>query len=395
MLIARSIRGFFGARTVAPTLVPPFAMPMESRNPKKIVSIQVCRGLAAVVVVLAHLHDVEGKYCKTNLMGLFQFGVLGVDLFFVISGIVMASITKGKFGDPTYAGTFIYHRVARIFPVFWIYTTIVLSAYLYNPNLINAGSGHQANILASYFLIPTHRAMLVMQGWTLSYELYFYLVVFTLILVATRRSLPWMLGVWALLIGGCAPFARDTNVPVLQLVFNPLALEFIAGFVLYYFYHEARHARAVGVVLLSLAAIWLASIIIWTADGSGWDGAIIEQSLWGRPACFGLFAVLFIFGMIELERSELIRYSRFLESIGDWSYSIYLSHIIVIEAVARILRRLAMGGTPSILEIDLISIPAVLLVGYCSYTLIERPLIALMYKARDMTLKTNRVSFGG
>src|ERR1700721_85744 len=91
-------------------------------NKHRLVSIQVCRGLAAIFVVLAHLHNVELKYFRTNIMGIFQYGVLGVDLFFVISGIVISAVTVGKFSNRRYARTFLYHRLARIYPVYWIYS---------------------------------------------------------------------------------------------------------------------------------------------------------------------------------------------------------------------------------------------------------------------------------
>jgi len=149
------------------------ASPSTSPTQRRLVSVQVCRGLAAIIVVLAHLHNVELKYFPTNFMGIFQYGILGVDLFFVISGVVISAVTVGKFSSARNAGTFLYHRFARIYPTYWVYSALVLAAFLYNPLWINAASGHHVDILPSFLLIPTHLPMLVMQGWTLSYEIYF------------------------------------------------------------------------------------------------------------------------------------------------------------------------------------------------------------------------------
>ncbi len=103
--------------------------PALKTQSRRIISIQVCRGLAALLVVLAHLHGIETKYCATDHLYLFEHGALGVDLFFVISGVVIASVATGKFGSPGNAGVFLYHRLARIFPIFWIYTTLTLIAH--------------------------------------------------------------------------------------------------------------------------------------------------------------------------------------------------------------------------------------------------------------------------
>ncbi len=128
--------------------------PALKTQSRRIISIQVCRGLAALLVVLAHLHGIETKYCATDHLRLFEHGALGVDLFFVISGVVIASVTAGKFGSPHNAGIFLYHRLARIYPIFWIYTTLTLIArYLDKDHL------PEFNVLASYLLLPTHLPM--------------------------------------------------------------------------------------------------------------------------------------------------------------------------------------------------------------------------------------------
>jgi exopolysaccharide production protein ExoZ len=234
----------------------PLAVPASSSSNKhRLVSIQVCRGLAAIFVVLAHLHNVELKYFRTNIMGVFQYGVLGVDLFFVISGIVISAVTVGKFSNRGYAKTFLYHRLARIYPVYWVYSVIVLVAFLYNPLWINAGSGHRANILASFLLIPTNLSMLVMQGWTLSYELYFYFIFFLLLLLVPERNAPFFLALWGVSIS-IASLILVPAQPVLGLITSPSGLEFLAGCVIFHLYRRGVLRPAAGVVLITVAFMW-------------------------------------------------------------------------------------------------------------------------------------------
>ena len=334
-----------------------------------------------MLVVLTHLRGDELKYSATSFFRIFQYGSMGVDIFFVISGIVIASVTTGKFGSSANARTFLYHRFARIFPIYWICTTIILAAYLYHPAWVNAASGHQVNILASYLLIPTHRNMLVLQGWTLSYELYFYLVFF-LLLFTPERVAHRLLIVWAALIALLNLFGAISYQPILWVLVSPGALEFIGGCFIFYLIRSRKLHPAAGVLLLTAAVLWIAAVIFYNASVHQWDINAIEGRGWIRTPLYGVFAALLLLGAIELERSGVVSYLRIFQSVGDWSYSIYLFHILVLGVVARSIHALAPGLHYPILLDALISIPLVLLVGYLSYTWIERPLMDLLRKHR-------------
>ena len=350
--------------------------PTQSRH---IVSIQVCRGLATILVVLGHLHGIELKYCTTNLMRLFDHGALGVDLFFVISGFVIAAVTTGKFANPRNAVIFLYHRVARIFPILWIFTTIALAAYYLLPLLAQSGWNHPVSIISSYSLIPSHRPMLLLQAWTLSYELYFYLVIFLLMLFTPERIAHSLLLLWGIAIIvlklqlGLSPSA------VVQLLISPTALEFIAGGILFQLYRQHRLPRSAGPALLIASAIWLAAIIAYSNQAHAGQATWITDAPWPRPIFYGTFSALFLLGAVELERHDLIRFPRALEALGDWTYSIYLAHLFVLELIGRLAFHL-FHFRNSILLIDLISLPAVIFVGYLSYRFLENPLKIYLYR---------------
>ena len=357
-------------------------MGQEVKKTKRIVSIQVCRGLAALLVVFAHLDNIEDKYCPTHLMHLFQHGVLGVDLFFVISGIVISVVTVGKFGSVRNAVTFLHRRIARIYPIYWVYTTIVLAAFLYNPLWINAGSGHRVDILHSYLLIPSHVSFLVMQGWTLSYEVYFYLVFFLLMLLVPARAAGWVLAAWGVTVIGLNLWLGVSPYPLVTLATSPSVLEFLAGCVIFQIYRQAGLHRIAGILLLLGAVLWIAGVISYNTYVHGGNVKLIEDNAWLRVSLYGTFASLFLLGAMEIERSGFVRYFHIFEAIGDWSYSIYLSHLIVLEFVGRTMFRFARGWHYSILLIDAVCIPATLLVGYLSYIFLEKPLMALLYKPK-------------
>jgi exopolysaccharide production protein ExoZ len=348
-------------------------LPPASQQPsRRIVSIQVCRGLAALLVVLAHIHGIERNHFASDYLRLFGYGDLGVDVFFVISGIVIASVTTEKFGSTRTAATFLYHRLARIFPIFWIYTTLALLANWLTPLIDSNAHPRSYSLIASYLLIPTRLPMLLFQGWTLSFELYFYLVV-TLLLLLPRRIAPWLLALWGIAIVALKIHIGLSPSPIVQLLTNPAILEFLAGCVLFQIFRRSRLHPAAGIIFLSASLLLLVAIIL------HYDFVSIVNHPWQRPLLYGSFATLFLLGALELERTQLIRYLPFFVSIGDWSYSIYLSHVLILGLITRLIAP-RLPESRALILIPILGIAAVLFVGYLSYTCIERPLLTLLRK---------------
>ena len=349
---------------------------------ERIVSIQVCRGLAAVVVVLAHLNNIEWKYFGTHALHGMQFGALGVDLFFVISGVVISMVTAGKFAQPRAAVRFLYHRFARVYPVYWVYSAIVLAAFLYDPLWINASAGHHVEIVRSLLLIPSGLPMLLMQGWTLSFEVYFYLVFFVLLLAVPERVVPWVLGLWAMALVLIAARGFEPSGPVAALVTSSDILEFLAGCLVFRLYRRSRLHPAFGVAMVLASLLWLLGVVWWTRVHFGNEEKLFEFNAPLRVLCYGVFSALFLFGLMEMERTRIVRFARGLAAVGDWSYSIYLCHLILLELVARTTVRFVPGM--GIWGAATICLPLVLMVGWLSFHYVERPLIAMFNGRRRM-----------
>ena len=141
------------------------------KNPMNVQSIQIMRGIASLLVVLLHISVKGGQYDNGALKG-FSIGGAGVDLFFIISGYVMCISTVGR---PLTFYQFLLLRIRRIIPLYWLVTTVGLAIYLYNPKLVNT-SGGETSIWASYVLFPNGKKFLNSNGWTLSYEFFFYFI---------------------------------------------------------------------------------------------------------------------------------------------------------------------------------------------------------------------------
>ena len=340
---------------------------------KKLQSIQALRGVAVLAVVLFHLLTVEEKYggSKTILSSLFQFGMFGVDLFFVISGFVMITVTRGKFQCHKEALKFIYHRVVRIYPTYWVYSILVLGVFLIKPSWVNSSQGNQVDILASFLLLPSQTLPLVMVGWTLIHEMYFYLV-FSLILmlVPEKKILPAIL-LWGVTIV-CLNLFLTSNTPVVKIITHPLTLEFIGGCILAIIYHRKDVKVKPRIFLVSAFLVLVASLCIFqyyqTVTGE------IEPQGWWRALIFGIPAMLLVCFFTNAERNGyVIQLS--LVKVGDASYSIYLSHILTLNVVGRVW---SIFSTNEIYD-NIVMIPVILILtitaGFISYIVVEKPLL--------------------
>jgi len=164
-------------------------------------SIQILRGLAALAVTIAHTNG-EVSWWAVNLhyenpMPGLVTGAAGVDLFFVISGFIMVYTTAESFGTPTASGVFLLRRIIRIVPLYWIATFLFL-AYIVRIGHSWAMEGiGDKNVLCSFVFIACPRpnggyAPALEVGWSLNYEMFFYLCFAVALLLPRRIGLACM-----------------------------------------------------------------------------------------------------------------------------------------------------------------------------------------------------------
>jgi exopolysaccharide production protein ExoZ len=261
---------------------------------QKLRSIQVLRALAACAVVFLH------AYPEPHLpVGNAGYGAAGVDLFFVISGFIMANVAEGRT-----AGQFLRDRLWRIYPLWWIAVLPWLFMVPRGGTFIMSSLSLWP-IYAGGYYVPVLKV-----GWTLSFELLFYLGM--TLAIATRAAVP--LALYALFLVG----ALWTTNPLLHFIGSPMALEFLMGVLVA---RLPRH-RALGMLVpLGLGLFALTSPDIGDIEGTlGAHWALSRAWQWGLPAA------LIVWGTLSLER--LFEHRRFdlPVAIGDASYSIYLFH---------------------------------------------------------------------
>ncbi|HEX4738072.1 MAG TPA: acyltransferase family protein [Allosphingosinicella sp.] len=280
---------------------------------RKMVHIEILRGISVLLVLLYHLGTPGLKY-----------GYLGVDIFFVISGFLMAML-YGDIRDLQSAMHFFRRRLARLLPAYYVVLIAIVFAaaliavphefadcarYSYWSAILMPNIGFWID--ESYFESHYFRPML--NFWSLGVELQFYLV-FPLLVVAQRR---WRISGVLVALGSVALFlAMSAISPKTAFFQTPCRIwEFMAGF------YIARGGSprlprwsGEGALALLLVLILLEPIlplhpailaVLVTAAASLFIGAGLDQRTEGNPV------------------------AATLEQVGKYSYSIYLIHFPVI-----------------------------------------------------------------
>ncbi|ASY59648.1 acyltransferase [Sinorhizobium sp. CCBAU 05631] len=312
-------------------------------------AIQYLRAAAALAVVIFHAAEKTGHD--------FTIGAAGVDVFFVISGFIMWVISDRR---PVTPAKFISDRLRRVVPIYWFATAVMITGALAGlfPTLVLTLD----HVLASLVFFPARSPSsgeiwpVLVQGWTLNFEMLFYAVFAASLLLPRHWRLPAITGLFVALVtvGLVAPSEN-----ALWLTYTrPIILEFVAGII--------------------LGEFWLRGKVPGAAIGS----SLIACSLGGFALIGGLhlsfderttgpLAVLLVLGALSLEASGRMPMLNLPDLLGNASYSIYLWHTFAISVVAKAGGLL---GMPAAISMGL-AILAGTVAGIAAYGLVERPLL--------------------
>lgn len=284
---------------------------------KPLRSIQYLRAFAALSVAAYHAMQWRDEG--------FDVGRAGVDVFFVISGVIMWRITSGREVAPR---AFLWRRVTRVAPLYWIATLLVAAIAAVWPGFLPQVLPGWRHLILSLAFIPHFDPRgrpfpTLPPGWSLIYEAVFYLV-FAAALAGPRawRGRVVVGALFALVAMGVV--LKD---PVYELGANPLLWQFAAGLGLgVALEHRALPSRPWGWAMIG------AALVAWAAIQS--SGVFVE--LW-RPFFWGVPATLLVAGALALEAHGPVGDWPTLRRLGDASYAIYLFHLPAIALVAHTL----------------------------------------------------------
>ena len=296
---------------------------------ESLAGLQALRGIACLLVLGYHLQMWEASLgLGLPFFGAFRwFGYAGVDLFFVLSGFIIASTNGSNLGRSDQLSKYLFRRLWRIYPPFWVAfaLTNVLWACIALSLLQSCTPREVLESIALFPQDPIPRLMPV--AWSLSYELMFYLA-FALLFVLPRRIATPLLALWGIAV--VAALAFDFK-PVNRFAALPLSgyvLEFLGGVLVAWCPFRIGGKAAVGLILLGLA--W-AILSLLAGDHSHPDqlAVLVPRRVFVfAPAC-----ILMVFALTAWERTGGRIGWRWLETLGDASYSIYLIHSTALAAL--------------------------------------------------------------
>jgi len=272
-----------------------------SGRAKKIEAIQILRAVAALGVTLTHAGLALNHYGDLNVTWTVR-GISGVDLFFLISGFIVVFIS---FADPKAKpapSRFLLRRLIRIVPLYWLVTTVYLVFDAYPVE----------RVAGSYLFLPLGHPPVVPPGWTLEYEMFFY-VMFAACLFFTRRvAVPLLvLSLFAVTLTGAAVYS------------DRIVLEFALGTLVGLAYLEGFRASW----SVRCAAIACGIALLIAADPG-----------YHRFISFGLPCGLILAGAVLGPPPKFATSIGPLILLGDASYALYLTHMPIVRVVARAMR---------------------------------------------------------
>ncbi len=264
--------------------------------------IHALRAIAATMVVVEHAGFVAKDYSTLKAITIiphFYWGRIGVIVFFAISGFVIA-LQRTK---PV--GTFIQHRLLRIYPSYWLALLISAIAFALVGLPVNAGP-------ASILLYPgtASKGAMWIPYWSLAFEMVFYaLAVIAFGLRLSDRSLLIIALLWIAAVNLFAWAPRDSNeyeFPGAWILLAPAVQIFPMGLICGVYYEGLRQIGRWPYVA-AVPLLFVASFPF-------------EEFSAGKLLLLGLSASCLVVAVADLGKSRVI------EWLGDASYGIYLMH---------------------------------------------------------------------
>jgi peptidoglycan/LPS O-acetylase OafA/YrhL len=319
-------------------------------------SLQILRLIACTSVVYYHI------YAQPN------FGLFGVDIFFVLSGFVIALVIQNQSSPKQFA----INRISRIVPIYWILTTVLFLLICVHPSIVRKSTAETATVIlylkslffVAYYDVGQVKPPLLRVGWTLNYEIFFYACVWLSLVLFKKKAIKPI----TILIGGTfvAPFFIASSNPFFQEFFGShYILEFLLGMLVLYVY-KCKHLKLPS-DLCPFIAIGSYALMAYI-DANDISGNRLLY--FGAPSTLLLLAML---GNEDFYAKSSSKVILTLTLMGDASYATYLSHFFFVEGFKRIAcQKLALFDCyrlPGVISIIFIC----LIIGQLLYWLVDKP----------------------
>ena len=346
---------------------------VRSGSQKSIIySLQGLRGIAALLVVCDHA--IATLIAKAHAgvgsqeFGYF-FGFIGVSIFFLISGVVMVHAHAKDFGQPGATVRFMGKRIGRIVPLYWLTSLI----YYFRLVTTNDNPGLEQLVMSLLFIPhqdigPTFGFPVYGVGWTLEFEMFFYLA-FALAMrfrLWGEITLVVLMFTTVVLCGSIGVFGKDN---ILAYWSQPVVLYFVAGV-----------AIGIGSKYYFGIARWRPNFYLSFTLALLFTGVACAMGYWRGPEDLGTLIVAPIASIaavtvsaFSIETGNTGPAHSIAKSLGNSTYSIYLTHSFVLGPFGRLFGRY--GREFPVVLIAALMFVASIIVGIATYKYLEKPLL--------------------
>jgi exopolysaccharide production protein ExoZ len=346
------------------------------QSERKLEGLHGLRAVAAIAVVVFHLHALLAVPEPAWLAAITTDFYLSVQLFFVISAFSL--FHSSRYAPASYRG-YLVKRYFRIAPLYYLMLAyLTLPSYVLWRTQFPGWGPILANLTFTFNLIPGMEAGIVYAGWSVGVEMMFYLLL-PILLAALRGVAGFAVLYLATALTSVAFWSLTTGAPGLREYYAYYSLvgsmpAFAAGLLAYAVFmrldpqpRRRRWNRA-------FATAFAVTLVLAWRDPLGLHGRVagLYFAAWGLP--FGLLCL-----WQALYASTLLR-ARAVQWVADRSFSIYLLHPVVLVwllRAAHVLDRHDVGGAALLRPIGLVAGIALLFVmADVTYRYVELPGIA-------------------
>ncbi|HEU4734008.1 MAG TPA: acyltransferase [Kofleriaceae bacterium] len=331
-------------------------------------NLHLLRVIAALGVVYFHTTSEAGLKLDWDV------GSRGVDVFFVISGFIIAYIGTSK------PEQFFRRRLIRVVPFYWAATLAVFAVVTVAPQVFRTTTSSVPHLVCSLLFIPHELKgeMLptLLLGWSLNFEMFFY-VVFAMALRISPRWSPTICVAW-LVAFVLASHGFASGHPITDFYARPIVLEFCYGIGVFYLFQwcSARKTQLAALPGLRwlLLAILIGSLIALNVFEEYYRDQVPRYLIAGIPAFFIVSSALLlerIYGFTTRNRTIYL--------LGESSYIIYLVHPYIVFSVLRVFVKNAGAlSVPALgaLIIGLLALTSMIAIGIHMW--FEKPVMAYL-----------------
>jgi len=345
--------------------------PLSTENrQERLIGIQACRGIAALLVILYHSGRMLAlpQYAGHVPTGsVFAFGHAGVDFFFVLSGFIISLVHGHDLGVAERFPGYVWRRLSRIYPMYWVVTGLIIALALFSADQATRLAPN--HVAASVLLIPHGQEPLLGVAWTLEHEMLFY-GLFGIAILRKQLIRPLLVSLFVLVateqlfhFGG-----------ILGWLGNIYHLNFLIGIAAALILRDCRIGAPHLIALLG--------VTVFLCSGAAEDLALLHPAGLTATLLFGLASATILIGLAEAERRELLHFGLVASLFGAASYSIYLIHPVAIGLTARFL--VGTGAMPFLTDwILLVLVSAVAVAaGIGLHIAVERPVMIALGRIR-------------